>query len=130
MPTKTSQTTAPDIMNTTRATEPKFGSDAYMVRRGYRPASPQEQEIYGKFVKREGAFSVLYGLARRWAKDRKQPKIRIVALRTEGAISPLGHQEVDQSDTRQAEAASMVVFQQQSGLWQKESLEPELALQH
>ena len=76
MQIKTSQKTMRNTTHITTATEPKFGSDEYMLQRGYHPATKEERKKYGKFVKPEGTTSILYGLVRRWVNDRKRIKDR------------------------------------------------------
>jgi len=131
MQIKTSQKTMQSTTHTTKATEPKFGSDEYMLQRGYHPATKEEREKYGKFVNREGAFSILSGLiktqVRRLFVKREEPQIFVVQI--EGATAGVGRQESGRLYTRQIEGASTSVFQEQSEHWQKvpeDELEPAL----
>jgi len=67
MQTKTFQRTTPDTTRSIKGTEPEAGSDDYMTGRGYRRPSKAERERYGKFVHREGFFSIVRGILRRLA---------------------------------------------------------------
>src|SRR5204862_7581938 len=90
MPTRTFQKTTPTTMSTTKATSAEVGSDEYMVQRGYHPASKVERHQYGKFVNREGFFSIARGMVRRWAKGpHATAEVRVFASRTEGSTFPL-----------------------------------------
>jgi len=103
-----------------------------MLQRGYHPATKEERKKYGKFVNREGFFSIVIGLMRRLGKGRrnvKQPRVVVVAWQTGEQISPLDRQSQDQSYTRQNEASSTAVFGEQSGQWKRTRL-AEPVLQH
>ena len=65
MQTKTSQRITPDTTTNTKGPEHDVGSDEYMAERGYHRPSEAERERYGKFVNREGFFSIMRGLLRR-----------------------------------------------------------------
>lgn len=67
MPTKTFQKTTPSTTSTIKGTEHDVGSDEYMTEHGYHRPSQTERERYGKFVNREGFFSMVRGILRRLA---------------------------------------------------------------
>ena len=66
MQTKTFQKTTPDATRSIKGTEADVGSDEYMIERGYHQPSKAEQKRYGKFVNREGFFSIMRGILRRF----------------------------------------------------------------
>lgn len=127
--------TTPSTMSTTKTTKARVGSDEDMIRHGFHRSTPDEIAKYGHFLKRESLFSALYGMMRRTVKRRthdtfvvREPLV-FVAWQSGAAISQLGHQSQDQSDTHQNEATSTVLFQRQSEQWTKTSI-AEPVLQH
>lgn len=121
MRAKTYPKTTPNIMPTTRPIEPKTGSDEDMIRHGFHRSSPGEIKHYGKFVKREGFFSIVLGLVASRARAQRATKQngRFVLLQTEGLIFPHDRQRPDQSDNAQSEGASAFVFREEIGTWQR-----------
>jgi len=66
MQTKIFQRTTPDTTRITKGTEHDVGSDDYMTERGYHRATEAERARYRKFVNREGFFSIIRGILRRF----------------------------------------------------------------
>jgi len=129
MQTKTSQRTMPNITNITRVTEPKFGSDEYMYRRGYGPVSASDRSNYRRFVKREGFFTIIRGAIRRWVAQKSSPKRSdFAAWQIDGAISLSDRRSQAVSDIPQIVATQNEVFEERSGHWQRADL-AETALQ-
>lgn len=115
MPEETSQKTTPSTTNTGKFIEPRVGSDEDMIRHGFHLSSQSEIQQYGKFLNREGFFSIAIGVVRRClprgAKTTWPEVVVISASQTEGSNPLPCHQEQRQFGTRQTEATSTVVFQ-------------------
>src|SRR5438552_4594458 len=118
MPMKTFQKTMPRTTNITAATDAEPGSDKYMTQRGYHPASEAEREHSGKFVNREGVFSIARGIIRRLTRTSSSNRVQVFASRTEGSTFPHDRQRAEQSNTRRNVAVVTAVFQEESGQWQ------------
>jgi hypothetical protein len=91
-------------MKSTRPRSDEEIIEEEMIREGFHRSTPSEMKRYGKFVKQEGFFSILYGFLR-------QPMIRrrkwftsepvFAASRTTGSTFEPYHQPQDQPRTRQ-----------------------------
>jgi hypothetical protein len=117
---KTSPKTTPSTMSTTKTIDALIGSDEDMIIHGFHPSSQTETQEYGKFLNREGFFSIAIGLVRRRifrsGQSKRAAKILLVSAWQTGGSYPLPcHQPPHQSGTRQSEATSTVVFEEQSG---------------
>lgn len=107
-------------MSTTKVTE-RIGSDEYMREHGFHLSSQDEIAKYGRFVNREGTFSIFYGLIRTRARRLfvKVEEPEIVVVQIEGATAGVARQVAGRFYTRQSEATPTNVIQEQSGQWQR-----------
>lgn len=117
MPEKTSPKTTQSTTDIMTVTKPRVGSDEDMVRHGFHPSSQSEMEQYGKFLNREGFFSIAFGVVRRclpqWGDPKQQTTVVVESAWQTGGSNPLPcHQGQHQFGTRQNEATSTVVFQE------------------
>jgi hypothetical protein len=127
MPARTSPKTTPSTMSITKTIDARVGSDEDMTRHGFHPSSQSEIQQYGKFLNREGFFSIAFGIVRRRFPrigQSKQPaKVVVVSAWQSGGSNPLPcHLSPHQSDTHQNEATLTVVFQEESGQFQMTDL--------
>jgi hypothetical protein len=132
MQTKTSQQTTTSTTHTIKATEPAFGSDEYMIGRGYRPATAAESEKYGKLVNQsQNPLVALMNLIRLRLTKHSVATTPLssghVVWQIEGAISLSDHRSQAESDIPQSEVTQNEVFEEQHGQWQRADLaEPAL----
>lgn len=109
---KTIHKTTPGIMSTSKPTKARIGSDEDMLAHGFHRSSPGELAHYGKFVNREGVFSILIGLAKRRIRSLRNSRTgELVLSRTEGETSLQDRQSQDQPDTLQISGVSVYVLQ-------------------
>lgn len=127
MPARTTPKTTPSTMSTTKTIDARVGSDRDMALHGFHPSSQSEIQQYGKFLHREGFLSIAFGVVRRLVPSvgqSKEPgKVVVVLAWQTGGSNPLPpHQLLHQSGTRQTEATSTVVFEEESGRLQMTDL--------
>jgi hypothetical protein len=117
MQTETSQKTTLRTTPTMRVTEPAYGSDEYMVARGYQPVTEEEQADYGRFVvHRPGLLTLALSAFRLWlfrhATQQSETRVVLKLLRTEESnLEPLHARELLR-DTSQNELTLTYRFQQ------------------
>jgi hypothetical protein len=125
MPEKTSPKTMQSTTNTTTATN-RVGSDEDMRSHGFHPSSQSEIAQYGKFLNREGFFSMATGVVRRYlpqlGKTNRAEIVVVSAWQSEGSNPLPGHQSLHQLGTRQSEATSTAVFREESGQYRRTHL--------
>src|SRR5205823_3366906 len=132
MQEKTSQKTTQNITNTTRTTERDVGSDEYMIRYGFHPASQEERAKYGKFAHDEGIVAIVSGWIKRSVhrtigQTSTEPVVVLSASRTTGSTFPPDRQPQGQSHTPQNEVVLTAVWQERAERWKMiRWVEPEL----